>query len=45
MRNTTRKREGTAERLSLWKQERKQNTLDAIKFIIMISLILIGCRV
>ncbi len=41
----SRKRNGTAERQTAWKQERKQNILDAIKFIIMVALILVGCRV
>ena len=40
-----RQRDGTAERQTAWEQERKQNILDAIKFIIMVALILIGCRV
>lgn len=41
----SRKRDGTAERMDRLTQERKQNILDAIKFIIMVALILVGCRV
>lgn len=41
----SRKRDGTVERMKVWEQERKENALNAIKFIIMIALILLGCRI
>jgi len=41
----SRNRDGTMERMKVWEQERKENALNAIKFIIMIALILLGCRI
>lgn len=41
----SRKRDGTQERMKVWEQERKENAFNAIKFIIVIALILLGCRI